>query len=157
MTKAEVERFMKRIKSYYDTFTWDEFKLSEWYSKLKPYESEDVNIKFEEHLKGEMQARPPMLQYITRFLKTPEEKIQRNTNYIVNCNLCGQEITLTDYDMHYDKCLSIKALQKWIKESNGTEVNYEELASLDRNTFERVYQKYLKNELLSWKGGKSNE
>lgn len=147
MTKAEVERFMKRIKSYYDTFTWDDFKISEWYSRLKPYDSIDVNNKLEDHLHGEYRAQPPKLHYIIMYLKTPEEKARTSNEYIVNCNLCGKAMTLPDYDSHYDTCLSIKALQKWIKEQKGTEVSYKELADLDRNTFEKVYKKYEKKEV----------
>lgn len=147
MTKAEVERFMKRIKSYYDTFSWDDFKISEWYSRLKPFDSIDVNNKLEDHLHGEYRAQPPKLHYITMYLKTPEEKARNNQEYVVDCNLCGRAMTLSEYDAHYGLCLSIKALQKWIKESNDTEVSYEELANLDRNTFERVYQKYCKREV----------
>ena len=147
MTKAEVERFMKRIKSYYDSFTWDDFKISEWYSRLKPYDSIDVNNKLEDHLHGEYRAQAPKLHYITMYLKTPEEKARNSQEYVVDCNLCGRTMTLSEYNAHYEICLSVKALQKWIKEKKGTEVTYEELANLDRITFEKVYKKYERNEL----------
>lgn len=146
MTKLEVEKFMRRIKSYYDWFMWDEFKLSEWYSKLKDYDSLDVNAKLEEHLRGEMKDKPPMLQYIIRYLKTPEEKKLSSKEYIVDCNLCGRTMTLSEYNAHYGICLEIKALQKWIKEKKGQEPTYEVLASLNRETFEKVYKKYEKKE-----------
>lgn len=142
MTKTEVENFMNRIKSYYDTFTWDIFKLLEWKEKLKPYDSEDVNRKFEEHLNGELKDKPPMLHYLIKYLKTPEEKTKKSSDCVICCNLCSKEMSLSTYNnKHYSRCLSTKYIINQLKKQ-GKEVSYEELQELSDEVFERVYLKY---------------
>lgn len=143
MTKTEVVHFMQKIKAYYESFTMEDYKINEWYDKLKIYDLEDVYMKFDQHLQGEQKDYPPKLHYITRYLKTPEEKQkQKSEDYLIDCNLCGRTMTLSEHDKHYSKCSSIKYLQMRIKNETGNVISYDELDSLNENTFNRVYEKY---------------
>ncbi len=144
MTKLEVQDFIKKIKAYYPYFSLDgKEAVDEWASRLKPYEYKDVLNKLEEHLKGERADEPPKLHFITRYLKTIEEKERMGKDYIIYCNLCGKEMYLSTYDNeHYDKCLMIKTLIPILKEK-GNEVTYDDLDEYDAQTLEKLIYKYL--------------
>lgn len=144
MTTTEVQRFIKKIKAYYPYFSLDsEEALDEWFNKLKPYDKDDVIAKFEEHLNGERALEPPKLHFITRYLMTKEDKEKSKNDYIILCNICGREMSLTEYDTkHYDRCLMIKTLVQILRE-RGEDVDYEELDTYDTSTLNRVLEKYL--------------
>lgn len=150
MTKAEVINFMKKIKAYYDYFPIEDYKIGEWYDKLKKYDLEDVYRKFDQHLEGELKDSPPKLHYITKFLKTPEEKARAKINdYTIQCNLCGQWMPLSVYDnKHFDRCSSINYLLR-IMRSKGIEVEYKDLELLDDVKFDKVYKKYAEGNIQS--------
>lgn len=144
MTKTEVLRFLNRIKAYYYNFSLEDIVKDEWVDKLKPYGKEDVEAKFEEHLKGEYALEPPKLHFLTRYLKTEEEKARTSDDYLIRCNLCGNEMYLSEYEKnHHAKCLVIKALLP-ILQKKGDDVNYEILNEYDLNTLERIFNKYFK-------------
>ena len=144
MTKAEVQNFIKKIKVYYPYFSLDgKDVVDEWAERLKPYENEDVLRKLEEHLKGEKAEEPPKLHFITKYLKTKEEKERMGKDYLIRCNLCNKEMYLSDYDkFHYDKCLMIYTLIPILRK-NGEEVDYDILDAYDLRTLEKVLYKYL--------------
>lgn len=142
MTKQEVIHFMQKIKAYYDYFSMEDFKINEWYDKLKKYDLEDVYRKFDQHLNGELKDSPPKLHYITRFLLTPEEKAKDRNDYIIDCNLCGKTMPLSYYNNHhYDRCSSIIYLINLFKEK-GQKVSYEQLSELSDDKFNAIYEKY---------------
>lgn len=143
MQKLEVINFMKKIKAYYQTFSMEDFVIKEWQDRLKPYDIEDVYVKLDQHLKGDQKDQIPKLHYITKFLKTPEEKKRAKCNdYLIRCNLCGQEMRLSEYDnKHFDKCNSINYLLRIMK-NKGIKVEYEDLEQLDDIKFQKVYEKY---------------
>ena len=143
MTKAEMQSFVKRIKAYYPIFSLDKDSMDVWYEKLKDYEQKDLLEKFEEHLKGEYALEPPKLHFLTKYLKTKEQKEKATNDYLIRCNLCGQEMYLSDYDnTHYKKCLLIKTLIPILKK-RGEDVNYEILDEYDYETLDKVYMKYV--------------
>lgn len=144
MTKNETLSFIKKIKAYYPIFMLDEDGVNEWADRLKPYDYEDVLEKFEKHLEGEYSAtEPPKLHYLTKFLKTREEKEKASTDYLITCNLCGQEMYLSTYDgEHYKKCCLIKALIPLLKK-RGEDVTYEELDMYPFEKLEKVWDKYM--------------
>lgn len=143
MQKLEVINFMKKIKAYYQTFSMEDFVIKEWQDRLKPYDIEDVYVKLDQHLKGDQKDQIPKLHYITKFLKTPEEKKRAKCNdYLIRCNLCSQEMKLSEYDnKHFDRCSSINYLLRTMK-NKGIKVEYEDLEQLDDIKFQKVYEKY---------------
>ena len=149
MTKIEVVHFMQKIQAYYPTFSIEEYKINEWYDKLKRYDINDVYMKFDNHLNGEYKDKAPMLHYITRFLKTPEEKERTKLNdYTIQCNLCGEWMPLSFYDdKHYDKCLSINYLLNKMSKK-GINVKYSDLSELEDYKFNKIYDQYKEDENL---------
>lgn len=142
MKRSEVNKFYQKIKAYYPGFYIQDDSMEEWFKQLEPYDYVDLDNKLSQHLHGEYKDKPPMLHYLIKYLKTPSEKAQSKINdYNVNCNLCGDLMPLSKYDEHYDKCLSITALQRWLK-NNGKEVSYKQLDELDDEAFSKVYSKY---------------
>lgn len=143
MTKKETMDFLKRIKTYYQTFSIEDYVIDEWHKKLKPYELSDVEEKLEEHLKGDLADRPPMLHYLTKYLKTPEEKERLSNDYYIQCNGCGKWMFMSDYDNdHFERCLTIRTLISFLKRKDGREIPYEELDQYDTDTINRIYDKY---------------
>lgn len=142
MTKVEVLKLLNKIKVYYPNFSLEDYVKEEWIEKLKPYDNEDVLKKLDEHLKGDKSKEPPKLHYITKFLKTPEEKKRYTGDFIVDCNLCGKTMTLEEYDKeHYKKCLLIKSLIPILK-ARGEDVDYNKLDEYNYETLDRVWDKY---------------
>lgn len=144
MTTTDVQNFIKKIKVYYPYFSVDSAEaLDEWNEKLKPYDADDVYRKLEEHLNGDRADEIPKLHFITKYLKTSEEKERAQNDYLVRCNLCGREMYLEEYDTtHYDRCLTIKTLIPILKE-RGEDVTYEILDEYDTATLDKVLMKYL--------------
>ena len=54
MTIRETNEFMERIKSHYQEFVIDDFKIKEWYKELSNYDADDINNKLDEHLRSEV-------------------------------------------------------------------------------------------------------
>ena len=141
MTRTEVVDFMKVIKAYYQNFLVEDYVVDEWYKQLSKYEKDDVYEKFEEHLKSDYQTQPPKLHYITKYLKTPEEKEKtKQVPYLVACNLCGKYMTLDEYNEHYDKCLAEEIVYREILRE-GTDIGRDELKKLSRETLNDIYKK----------------
>ena len=143
MTKPEVIHFMQKIKAHYPEFNINEkFIINEWYDKLKKYDINDVYRKLDQHLEGEFQKQPPRLHYITRYLKTPEEKKrEQSKDFLIRCNLCHQEMWLSEYEeTHFNKCSSIKYIQNTLKK-NGYKAEYEKLENMDNEEFKKLYNK----------------
>lgn len=142
MTKTETLKFLNKIKAYYYNFSVEDNIKEEWIEKLKSYDLQDLEKKFEEHLNGQYALEPPRLHFLTRYLKTKEEKERATSDYLIRCNLCGNEMYLSEYEnKHYSKCLVIKTLIPILK-AKGEDVNYEILEEYDLNTLERIYNKY---------------
>lgn len=144
MKKNEVAKFMKKIKAYYPSFEIEQdYITEEWYNKLKDYSYDDVLKKFDEHLDGELSASQPKLHFLTKYLKTEEEKMKAQNDYLIRCNLCGKEMYLSTYDNeHYSKCLLIHTLIPVLTE-RGEKVNYDILDEYDYNTLDKIYMKYV--------------
>jgi hypothetical protein len=144
MTKSETLGFIKKIKAYYPMFKLEEEGINEWIDRLKPYDLSDILEKFEKHLEGEYSAtEPPKLHYLTKFLKTTEQKEKAKDDYLIRCNLCGEEMYLSIYDgEHYEKCCLIKSLLILLKK-RGENVSYEDLDKYPLDTLQRTWDKYM--------------
>lgn len=143
MTKAETLKFMKKIKSYYQSFSMEDYVIEEWVERLREYDLKDLERKFEEHLKGEYALEPPKLHFLIKYLKTIEEKEKSTNDYLVRCNLCGEEMYYSEYNnTHHKKCLLIKTLVKVLRK-RGEDVDYETLNEYDYETLDKIYDKYV--------------
>lgn len=143
MTKAEVLKFLNKVKAYYYNFSLEDNVKEEWTEKLKHYDNDDILRKFDEHLNGEYALDPPKLHFLTKYLKTEEEKLKTSNDYVIRCNLCQKEMYLSDYNnKHYKKCLLIRTLVP-ILVSKGQNVDYNTLDEYDYETLDKVYEKYV--------------
>lgn len=143
MTRIETKDMLLRIQVYYQEFKVDDRVLDEWYKQLQAYDLNDVSEKLEIHLKSENYGNfPPKVFNLIRGLKTIDEKEKTPQDYEVRCDLCGKWTWLSKYQEHHDKCLAIKSLQRVLKEDNGEDVSYEEIAQYDLSTIERTFMKY---------------
>lgn len=117
MNKQETKKLTDKIKGYYNSqFFVDEYVIDAWYETMEPYDLEDAI----EHIQDYVKQYPdiaPKPQTFRVGLCTHEQKMRmRNSDFIVECNLCHRFMPLEEYDLHYDKCLDIQYLESVAKE-----------------------------------------
>lgn len=143
MDKKETIRFMERVKSHYQEFIIDDFKISEWYGKLKNYDAEDVNKKFEEHLSSEVYGENiPKLYFLTKYLIPTEEK-GKIKHYTIYCPKCGYEIPDVEFEKHNQRCIEASTIVRDMKRYFNISIQKEKLMALSDEEFEKTYQSYL--------------
>lgn len=146
MERKDVSIIMKRIKSHYQEFIVDDFKLEEWYKELKDYSLDDVMEKLDLHLKSEQYGNQiPKVYFLTKYLTKEKEK-NKKVQINVNCQLCGKKVSLEDYENHYDRCSSIDYLDnQYFKyfEKRLEENKKEQLYLVDNDIFNEKYDKML--------------
>lgn len=149
MTKNETINFMERIKSHYQEFIVDDFKINEWHKELSQYDLEDVNQKLDEHLKSsEYGEYIPKLFFLTKYLIPTKDK-GKIKHYIIKCQLCNCDIPDIEYDNHYKRCSSATVIVKDLKEYFNLTVDYQQLMTMKHQDFENAYHRYLTKMLES--------
>lgn len=145
MTKEQTKNLFRRIKSHYQEFSIDDFKVDEWYKELKDYDYEDITRRFELHLNSEEYGQVlPKLWFLKKNLLTIDEKKESKVyKYPVVCQLCGKEINLRGYDQHYAKCSAINYMQTQIKKIYGKDTPREVLEKLTDEEFNIKYDTLL--------------
>lgn len=144
MTTNEVQDFMQRIKAHYQEFIIDEFKFNEWYSELKEYQAEDINRKFEEHLKSETYGNyVPKINFLTKNLKKIGETGYDKNAIFVRCNTCNQVMSLSNYDNHIDKCKDIDYMMFLMEKYTDKKADRTKLFDLEENVFKEKFKKML--------------
>lgn len=141
MTKSETIHFLQKIKAYYQNFIIEDYVVNEWADRLKPYSVDDVYRKFDEHLKGEKKNEIPKIHFITKFLKTPEQKVS-SEKINIRCSVCGDIVELAEHDKHLARHNSII----YIKQNEnriGKTFNESKLFEASDTEFDRFYQKFL--------------
>lgn len=141
MTRKEVISFMEKIKAYYQTFSMENYVINEWYDKLKDYDSGDVLNKLSEHLNGDYKNEVPKLHFITKYLKTPQEKA-RDEELKIRCMYCNEIIPFEENDKHlarHNSIIYIKSQEARI----GKSLNEEKMMLASEEEFERLYKKFL--------------
>lgn len=139
MKRQEVLKFLQKIKVYYPNFSTDgQMVKDEWTRKLEPYDFDDCCMKLDEHLAGEYQDRPPMPNWIIKYLKTSEEKNQSYEYYTV-CPTCNVTLPLAHFEKHIRKCNSIEYVIKEMKKYFGQVISREKLEKLPEEQFWEKY------------------
>jgi len=143
MTREDTKNFLRRIKQHYQEFSVDDYKISEWHNELKDYNVDDINKKFEEHLKNEQYGNTiPRIWFLTKYLTKEKDKGKNNANEIItNCTLCGAEILLSDYEKHYRKCSSIDYIIRQYKKFKNQTITRKDLEELSDKKFDEIYEK----------------
>ena len=143
MDKKETIHFMERVKSHYQEFIIDDFKVSEWYGKLKNYDAEDVNKKFDEHLRSEVYGEYiPKIMFLTKYL-TPTKEKGKIKHYTIYCPKCGYEIPDEEFEHHTKRCYEASTIVRDFKKYFNQSLQKKKIMVLNDNEFEKLYQKYL--------------
>lgn len=149
MTAKETRRFMERIKSHYQEFIIDDFKISEWYGKLKDYDAEDVNKKFDEHLNSEEYGdKIPRIGFLTKYLVKSEDK-GKVKHYTIYCPKCGYEIPDVEFEKHNQRCIEASTIVRDMKKYFNQGLQKKKLMELDDEEFNKIYDAYVDKMLES--------
>lgn len=148
MKKNEVNEILKRIKSNYSDFVIDDYKTNEWNKELKDYDFEDVMKKVEEHMRSEEYGKfPPKLYFLTKYLQTTVQK-NTKTNYLLQCNICGEYIPEQIYDEHYQRCMDVDYIVRMREKYFNTKITKEmreRYMNLSQEQFDTKYLEFLGN------------
>lgn len=139
MTKTEVMKLLNKIKAYYPSFYIEDYVVDTWNEILEPYDYEDGLERLKEYAKEEP-TRTPQPQTFIKGMFTPEEKAEAEEDYIVDCNLCGKTMLLSQFEEHSKKCLLCKALETKAKDS-GKDITYEEFMRMPYEKLDNTYGK----------------
>lgn len=141
MKKNETNTLLNKIRGYYNEFYFDDYVLDVWYETLKPYEYEDALEHIKEYVKNYPEV-PPRPHTFKNGLYTPEQKERmKNTNYTIQCNLCGRWMSVQEYDAHYGRCLDIQYLLDVAKQK-GEEYTREDLENCKPAVIDKLLEKY---------------
>ena len=143
MERKDTITFMQRVRSYYPEFTIDDFKINEWHSQLKDYDSEDVNQRLDKHLKSETYGDyPPKLNYILAgILKTKDKDAVRK--YDIQCANCGAVLDYFNYDEHIRRCNATEYVIREMKKYLNKDVTREQLENMSDDNFWDKYDAML--------------
>ena len=143
MNKKETIHFMERVKSHYQEFIIDDFKISEWYGKLKDYDAEDVNKKFDEHLSSEEYGEYiPKIFFLTKYL-TPTKDKGKVVHYTIYCPNCGDEIPDEEFEYHSQRCYESSTIVRDFKKYFNKNLQKKKIMDLDDEDFNKLYLDYV--------------
>lgn len=142
MTKTEVSKLLNKIKGYYNSqFFIDEYVTEAWVDSLKDYDLEDAEEHIKEYLK-EYPDIPPKPHVFIKDLLTREQKEKRkNSDFLIDCNLCGKFMTLQEYEEHYGRCLDIQYLLS-VAKKKGEAFTREDLEKCRPEVIDKLLVKY---------------
>lgn len=141
MELKEVSMLLKRIKSHYQEFIVDDFKVNEWYKELKDYSLEDVMEKLEQHLKSEQYgSQIPKVYFLTKYLIKEQEK---NKKLVGNqqCNICHKMINIDEFETHFDRCSSVDYLNRRSIDYFEKPIDKEKYMNMEQRLFDEKYNK----------------
>ena len=145
MEFTETKMLLKRISSNYPSFICDDYKLREWHNELKKYDFDDVNKKLEEHMRSsEYGAYEPKLYFLTKYLKTVQDKTKKE-NFSICCEFCGEYVPMDKFDKHYDRCSSIDYINRQSLLRDGKEIDKNKYLNMSDEDFENFYDKLLQS------------
>ena len=139
MDRREVTDLLERIQANRQSFLITNAVIQEWCNVLAPYDREDVTKKLDEYFKdSDNFGRYPDVYYLTRFLKTIEEKKIYNIPHAF-CQICGQAVKFANYEKHYERCSSIEYVTEIGERYLNKKISKEKLRATDDETFNKYY------------------
>lgn len=142
MNKTETKKLTNLIKGYYNSeFFIDDYVLQAWFDTLEPYDYEDAEEHIKEYLKENPDIAPKPHTFIKGMLTKEQKQARKNSDYLVNCNLCGKLMSLQEYDDHYGRCLDIQYLVSVAKQK-GEEYTREDLEQCRPEVIDKLISKY---------------
>ena len=141
MEKKQVINFMQRIKSHYQEFVIDDFKIDEWYKELKDYSEADVNAKLDNHLNSEEYgSQIPKVHFLTKYLKKEQDK-EKEIKGSIQCTICHKFINKDEYERHYDRCSSVDYLNRRNIDYFNKSIDKDKYMTMEQREFDDKYNK----------------
>lgn len=149
MTIEETKQIIQKVKNYRpfmqtgnSSREQGEFVMA-WHDVLEPYDFADVDRKLLEYFKdGDNIGKIPDVFYLVKYLKTHEDK--RNAQGIwVRCQLCQEEMSLSAYEKHYERCASVEYICKQSITEFGQRLNRKQMMGLSQEEFDKRYIGFL--------------
>ena len=142
MSMAEVDRLLKKIKSFYQYFEINEEKTKDWYVVLRNYEFNDIVTNLNKHVaKFENSTIMPTVGLLLEGLKSHKKVVLENCD--VYCPYCQKYVMLTKYDNHIDKCSSINYFLNEYERISNKKYSREKLEQLADEKFKAQYETLL--------------
>lgn len=139
MNRMETQNILNKIKVFRQSFLILKETIEEWTKILEPYDYSDVDKKLDEYFRESNNfGQYPDPYYLSRNLTTKNEK-EKYRNVSVRCQICGEEISHSEYDSHFEKCSSIEYVCDMSKKFFGKELNKQELRKLPNEKFDKAY------------------
>ena len=141
----ETREFMERVKVHYPTFIIDTYTIEEWHSQLKEYSYEDINKRFNEHLQSEQYGEYiPKIWFLTKNLIKEDDKERATSDKVkFTCNICGEEVTLINWNSHYDRCIVEEYIIKQAKKYRNKDIDRSEIKALSQEKLDALYEKMI--------------
>jgi hypothetical protein len=137
MTEIENKRLLGIIQTHYQFLKIDQPFIDEWFKYTQKYDFKDVQNKFQEHLVGDYKDKAPNVAYLVKYLKPINEK---NKEIYVRCNLCGKEMSLHNFEPHYQRENSVWFMNKARMEFFGKPIDTEKYMTMSQNEFDEKYE-----------------
>ena len=144
MERKQVVEILDKIRAFRQSFLVPNTFIQEWSRILEPYDYEDVNRKLDEYFKdGDNFGRYPDVYYLTRYLKTIEQKNDDSILY-VKCQLCNKKVKYEDYKKHYGRCSSADYIVEMSKRYFNKNLSKEKMLEASEENFQSYYYDFCK-------------
>ena len=144
MTRQESISIVDKIQVYRQSFLITNKVYEEWFKVLEPYDYEDVDNKLDDYFRdSENFGRYPDAYYITKYLKTTQQKKEESILY-VKCQLCYKKVKYEDYSKHYERCSSADYLVEMAKRYFNQNLSKEKMMEVTKEKFESCYWSFCK-------------
>lgn len=156
MTLRETREFLERMKVYYPNMIIDDYTTQEWHSQLREYSNDDINDRFNDHLRNEEYSKYiPKISFLTNYIVKEKDKGNARLNSLRGfCPICRESVLMTEYEQHYRRCSHIEYIIRQVKRFKGVEYTYNDIATLSEEKFNSIYEKVLN---LTYEKGEEKE
>ena len=145
MNLDQIDTLLARIKIHRPYFMKDMKKeeqillKKEWYKVLINYDNVEVNSELDEYLKDPSNDNkiPAVYNLVSNLKKISNKNVDYEPR--IYCKICNANISLKNYQKHYDRCSSIEYLSKMAFKYLNMKLRKEELRNLSEEDFEKLY------------------
>ena len=142
MSNKEIMELFKKIDTHYNTkYSENEEMIIEWSKYLKKYISKEVFDSFEYYLKY-YPTNPPRMYNLISGLKTYEQKIHEE-NIKTICPFCRDSVTMSEYNHHYGRCLSIDYIERNVKKHLNQQIIRDDYYKMSDEDLNKRYEKIM--------------
>lgn len=146
MRITEIKTLLERIKKHYNTFGYDEEKITEWHRFLKDYTNDSVLKNFDNYvLDGN--ERPPIVSELIK--NADKEYLEEVKPVYIQCDICGEKILVADewdvFEKHHRRCQKIDFINRECKRIKGEGIDYNHYRTMSDDDLNQRYRKIMDN------------